>query len=156
MKRSNLHSTAKFGSIKIMRQRGFSLIEIMVVLVIMGLLASIVAPAVMDALGDSKSKRVLADFANIETALKMYKLDNFTFPSSEQGIEALVTEPDTQPKPKKWRNYMPELPQDPWGNPYLYQSPGEAHQYDIYTLGADGVRGGVDEGSDITNWDTPE
>ena len=144
------------NNIKTHRQKGFSLIEIMVVLVIMGLLASVVAPSVMDALGDSKQKRVLTDFANIETALKLYKLDNFVFPSSEQGVEALVTEPDSQPKPKKWRNYMPELPIDPWGNPYLYVSPGEAHQYDIYTLGADGVRGGVDEAADITNWDTPQ
>ena len=122
----------------------------------MGLLASVVAPSVIDALGTSKQKRVLTDFANIETGLKLYKLDNFVFPSSEQGVEALVTEPDSQPKPKKWRNYMPELPLDPWGNPYLYVSPGEAHPYDIYTLGADGVRGGVDEAADITNWDTPQ
>lgn len=152
--KSSIYTKGK--QVKHSLQKGFSLIEIMVVLVIMGLLASIVAPAVMDALGDSKSKRVLADFANMETALKMYKLDNFTFPSSEQGIEALVTEPDTQPKPKNWRSYMPELPLDPWGNPYLYLSPGEAHSFDIYTLGADGVRGGIDEGADITNWDTPE
>ena len=135
--------------------RGFSLIEIMVVLVIMGLLASIVAPNVLDALAGSKEKKVQADFANIETALKMYKLDNFFFPTSEQGLEALVTEPDADPKPKNWRKqgYLPELPQDPWGNEYLYVSPGEGHPYDIYTLGADGVRGGEDEAKDITNWD---
>lgn len=138
------------------RSKGFSLIEIMVVLVIMGLLASIVAPNVMDALSGSKLQRVQADFANIETALKMYKLDNFSYPSSEQGIEALVTEPASAPKPKNWRNYMDELPLDPWGNPYLFLSPGEAHPYDIYTLGGDGVRGGVDEAADITNWDRPD
>lgn len=138
------------------RSKGFSLIEIMVVLVIMGLLASIVAPSVMDSLGDSKLKRVQADFANIETALKLYKLDNFIYPSSEQGVEALVTEPASAPKPKNWRSYMPELPLDPWGSPYLYVSPGEGHPYDIYTLGADGVQGGVDEAADITNWDRPD
>lgn len=138
--------------------QGFSLIEIMVVLVIMGLLASIVAPNVMDALSGSKQKKVQADYANIETALKMYKLDNFFYPSTEQGLEALVTQPDIDPQPKNWRKdgYLPELPVDPWGNPYLYTSPGEAHPYDIYTLGADGVRGGDDEAADSSNWDQPE
>ena len=142
-----------------MTQKGFSLIEIMVVLVIMGLLASIVAPNVMEALGDSKKKKVQADFANIETALKMYKLDNFIFPTSEQGLEALVVPPESDPQPKNWRQsgYLPELPIDPWGEEYLYVSPGESGKpYDIYTLGADGIRGGVDEAVDITNWDRPE
>lgn len=135
--------------------RGFSLIEIMVVLVIMGLLASIVAPNVMNALSGSKTQKVQADFANIETALKMYKLDNFIFPSSEQGLEALVSPPSSAPEAKNWRQggYMDELPLDPWGNEYLYVSPGEGKPYDIYTLGADGVRGGEEEAKDITNWD---
>ncbi len=136
------------------RQKGFSLIEIMVVLVIMGLLASIVGPTVVEALTTGKIQRVQADFANIETALKLYKLDNSVYPSSEQGIEALVTQTDVSPVPRQWRKegYLPELPQDPWGNEYIYISPGESHAYDIVTLGADGARGGIDEGEDISNW----
>lgn len=139
------------------KQKGFSLIEIMVVLVIMGLLASIVAPNVMQALSGSKTQKVQADFANIETALKMYKLDNFVYPSTDQGLEALVSRPTTSPEPKNWRSggYLPEMPIDPWQNPYLYSSPGEGHPYEIYTLGADGVRGGEEEAADIGNWDSP-
>ncbi|WP_188152332.1 type II secretion system major pseudopilin GspG [Teredinibacter waterburyi] len=141
--------------IKAKNMKGFSLIEIMVVLVIMGLLASIVAPNVMEALSGSKLQKVQADFANIETALKMYKLDNFVYPSSEQGLEALVSRPSSSPEPKNWRKggYLPELPEDPWGTPYLYTSPADGHPYEIYTLGADGVRGGQEEGTDIGNWD---
>ncbi|WP_045856900.1 type II secretion system major pseudopilin GspG [Teredinibacter purpureus] len=137
------------------RNRGFSLIEIMVVLVIMGLLASIVAPNVMDALSSSKGQKVQADFANIETALKMYKLDNFVYPSTEQGLEALVSRPTSSPEPKNWRKggYLSELPMDPWQSQYLYSSPGDAKPYEIYTLGADSVRGGDDEAADINNWD---
>ncbi|WP_075186984.1 type II secretion system major pseudopilin GspG [Teredinibacter haidensis] len=139
------------------RSRGFSLIEIMVVLVIMGLLASIVAPNVMDALSSSKIQKVQADFANIETALKMYKLDNFIYPTTEQGLEALVSRPTSSPEPKNWRKggYLPEMPMDPWQSGYLYSSPGDTKPYEIYTLGADGVRGGEDEAGDINNWDQP-
>lgn len=142
--------------IKHNKQKGFSLIEIMVVLVIMGLLASIVAPNVMNALSSSKGQKVQADFANIETALKMYKLDNFIYPTTEQGLEALVSKPTSSPEPKNWRQggYLPEMAIDPWQNPYLYSSPGDGHPYEIYTLGADNVRGGEEEAADIGNWDT--
>ena len=135
--------------------RGFSLIEIMVVLAIMGLLAAIVAPNVMNALTGGQVQKARADFANIETALKMYKLDNFTFPSTEQGLEALVSPPSSPPEPKNWRKdgYLPKMPKDPWGNDYLYVSPGEGHPYDIYSLGSDGLNGGVDEAADLSVWD---
>ena len=141
------------------KNSGFSLIEIMVVLVIMGLLATVVAPNVIDMLASGKEKKVQADFANIETALKMYKLDNFIYPTGEQGIEALVSRPEGDPAPKNWRKsgYLPEMPLDPWGEAYLYDSPGDdGKPYEIYTLGADGVRGGEDEAKDFSNWDTPE
>ena len=136
-------------------QAGFSLIEIMVVVVIIGLLAAAVGPSVIGALGQAQGERVQSDFKAIETALKMYKLDNFVYPTSDQGLEALVTEPESDPAPKNWRKdgYLPELPKDPWGNTYLYISPAEGKPYEIYTLGADSVRGGVDEYADITNWD---
>ena len=138
---------------KNVNQKGFSLIEIMVVLVIMGLLASIVAPNVMNALSKGYAQKVQADFANLELALKMYKVDNFNFPSSDDGLEALVSKPASAPK--GWTQpYLDELPLDPWGNRYFYVSPGETGKpYDIYTLGSDGVRGGEEEASDVTNWD---
>ena len=134
---------------------GFNLIEIMVVVVIMGLLVSIVGPNVMNALSGAQTERVKADFAAIEGALKMYKLDNFVYPSTEQGIEALVSPTDIDPIPRNFpqEGYLPKLPVDPWGNEYLYTSPVEGRAYEIYTLGADGVRGGEGDAADISNWD---
>ncbi|MFT5082167.1 MAG: general secretion pathway protein G [Lentisphaeria bacterium] len=142
---------------KTRKQQGFSLIEIMVVVVIMGLLAAAIGPTVLGALGQAQEKVVQSDFKSIETALKMYKLDNFVYPTSDQGIEALVAPPESDPIPRNWRRdgYLPELPQDPWGNDYLYISPSEGKPYDIYTLGADGVRGGVEDAADVSNWDKP-
>ncbi len=142
---------------KINSQRGFSLIEIMVVVVIIGLLAAAIGPQVIGALGQAQGERVQSDFKAIETALKMYKLDNFVYPTTEQGLEALVSPPESDPVPKNWRKdgYLAEIPIDPWQNDYLYTSPGEGKPYEIYTLGADGVRGGADEYADITNWDRP-
>ncbi len=137
---------------------GFSLIEIMVVLVIIGLLAGIVGPRVIGTAGDARQKKVLADFSNIETALKLYKLDNYIFPSTEQGLEALVSQTDVDPVPKNFKKggYMEKLPKDPWGEDYIYISPGDNGEFDIYTLGADGVAGGEDEAEDIGNWSQDE
>lgn len=142
---------------KLRKQSGFSLIEIMVVVVIIGLLAAAIGPQVMNALTTAQDNVVKNDFKAIETALKMYKLDNFFYPSSEQGLEALVAPPQSDPRPKNWRKdgYLPETPLDPWGNPYLYESPGDGKPYVIYTLGADGVSGGEEESADLTNWDKP-
>ncbi len=136
-------------------QRGFSLIEIMVVVIIIGLLASIVAPAVLNRADDARIQKVHADFRNIQTALKLYRIDNFVYPSSEQGLEALVERPTIAPVPRNWRQggYLEELPRDPWGNEYQYLSPGESREYDIYTLGADGVSGGDGQNADISVWD---
>lgn len=136
-------------------QRGFSLIEIMVVVIIIGLLASIVAPAVLNRADDARIQKVHADFRNIQTALKLYRIDNFVYPSSEQGLEALIERPTIAPVPRNWRQggYLEELPRDPWGNPYQYLSPGESREYDIYTLGADGVSGGDGQNADISVWD---
>lgn len=139
---------------KLNTQRGFSLIEIMVVLVILGLLISIVAPNVLDRADSARTQKVFADFKSIETALKTYRLDNFMYPSSEQGLEALVTKPSLDPMPKRYpaNGYLDQVPQDPWGNNYLYLSPGENGEVDIYTLGADGVAGGEGQAADIGNW----
>jgi general secretion pathway protein G len=138
------------------RQQGFSLIEIMVVLVIIGLLASIVAPNVLQRAEQARAQKVEADFKAIETTLKVYKLDNYNFPTTEQGLQALVEKPSSEPIPRNWKKggYLEELPLDPWGRPYLYLSPAEFGKggFDIYSYGADGVTGGEDEDADHGNW----
>ena len=137
-------------------QSGFSLIEIMVVIVIIGLLVAIVAPNVLERADEARVQKVKADFKNLETALKLYKLDNFTYPTSEQSLKALVEKPAMDPVPRNWKQngYVDNLPDDPWGRPYLYLNPAEfgKGEYDIYTLGADGVTGGENENADIGNW----
>ncbi len=137
------------------RSQGFSLIEIMVVLVIIGLLAGIVGPKVIGNAEQARKQKVVADFANFETSLKLYKLDNYVYPSTEQGLDALVSESSIPPVPRNFKKggYMDKLPKDPWGNEYLYLSPGEHGEYDIYTLGADGAVGGEDEAADMGNWE---
>lgn len=138
--------------------QGFTLIEVMVVLVILGLLASVVVPNVLDYVDDARGKKVEADFSAIKTALNAYRLDNYVYPSTEQGLEALVDKPSLPPEPRNWKNsgYLDELPLDPWGRPYLYLSPGEFGQFDIYTLGADGVAGGEGQDADLGNWKAQE
>lgn len=144
---------------KLQRQsKGFSLIEIMVVIVIMGLLLSYVAPKVFQNVEKAQLQKVQADFSSIKTALGNYRLDNFVYPTSEQGLEALVSQPQVAPEPRNWRSegYLEKVPQDPWQREYLYVSPGEdGRPYEIYTLGADGVRGGTGQDLDISNWDDP-
>jgi len=136
-------------------QMGFSLIEILVVLVIIGLLVAIVAPNVLDSADKARVQKSFADFKNIETALGLYKLDNYVYPSSEQGLQALIEKPALDPLPRRWKEngYVQDLPIDSWGNPYLYLSPGQNGQIDIFTYGADGVEGGS---PDYGNWQTPE
>jgi general secretion pathway protein G len=139
------------------RQRGFSLIEIMVVIVIIGLLVGIVAPNVIGRADEARQQKVQADFKAIQTALKMYRIDNYMYPTTEQGLDALVNKPTLAPTPRNWKNggYLESLQTDPWGNPYLYMSPGESRDYDIYSLGADGIVGGEGNNADISIWDQP-
>lgn len=139
------------------RQTGFSLIEIMVVIVIIGLLVGIVAPNVIGRADEARLQKVQADFKAIQTALKMYRIDNFVYPSTEQGLEALASKPTLAPVPRNWKSggYLESLQMDPWGRPYLYLSPGDARDYDIYTLGADGIAGGEGNNADISVWDQP-
>lgn len=136
------------------KQKGFSLIEILVVLVIMGLLISVVAPTVLNSADDARVQKVQADFKSIETALKIYRLDNYQYPTTEQGLEALVRPSTLEPEPRNFKRggYLSELPIDPWGRPYFYLSPGEYGEVDIYSLGADGLTGGDDQNADIGNW----
>ena len=140
-----------------MKQRsnaGFSLVEILVVLVIMGLLISVVAPTVLNRADEARVQKAQADFKAIETALKIYRLDNYVYPTTEQGLEALVEASTMSPEPRNFKQggYLSELPIDPWGRPYLYLSPGEHGEIDIYSLGADGLSGGEDQSADIGNW----
>jgi general secretion pathway protein G len=139
---------------KRMNNAGFSLVEILVVLVIMGLLISVVAPTVLNQADEARVQKARADFKNIETALKMYRLDNYVYPTTEQGLEALVEPSSLDPEPRNFREggYLEELPIDPWGRPYLYLSPGENKETDIYSLGADGLSGGEGQNADIGNW----
>jgi general secretion pathway protein G len=139
-----------------LRQQGFTLIEIMVVVIIIGMLAGIVVPNVMDRLDQASVQKARADFKSLQTALKLYRIDNFTFPSTEQGLEALEVKPSLAPVPRNWKVYVEALPKDPWGNDYQYMSPGEGHDYDIYSLGADGISGGDGQNADLNVWDEAE
>ena len=137
------------------RQRGFTLIEIMVVVVILGILAALVVPQVMSRPDQAKVTVAKGDIKAIAAALDMYKLDNFTYPSTQQGLDALVKKPSGTPQPKNWNRdgYLKRLPKDPWGNDYQYLSPGTQGQFDLYSFGADGKPGGSELNADIGNWD---
>ncbi|MNH18975.1 Type II secretion system protein G precursor [compost metagenome] len=136
------------------RQRGFTLMEIMVVIFIIGLLIAVVAPSVLGNQDKAMRQKVMADLATLEQALDMYRLDNLRFPSNEQGLAALVKKPEQAPLPRAWRSdgYVRRLPQDPWGTPYQYRMPGEHGRVDVYSLGADGVPGGEGQDADLGNW----
>ena len=136
--------------------RGFTLIEIMVVMVIFGLLVAIVGPNIM---GRSDQARVTAAETQLKTlsqALDMYRLDNSHYPSTQQGLEALVNRPSGTPEPNNWgpESYMNSIPEDPWGNDYQYISPGTEGPYDLYSFGADGQEGGEGNDADISVWAT--
>ena len=140
------------------RQAGFSLVEILVVLVIMGLLISVVAPTVLNRADEARVQKAQADFKAIETALKIYRLDNYMYPTTEQGLAALVEPSTLDPEPRNFKQggYLDALPIDPWGREYLYLSPGEHGEFDIYSYGADGLSGGEGQAADIGNWRTEE
>lgn len=137
------------------RQRGFTLIELIVVIVILGVLATIVVPKVMDRPDDARIAKAKQDIRALQTALDLYKLDNYNYPSTDQGLEALVSKPSGTPEAKNWKSggYLDRLPNDPWGNAYLYLKPGtRGGAIDIYSHGADGRQGGEGADADIGNW----
>ncbi len=137
------------------RQSGFTLIEVIVVLVILGILASIVAPNVIGNVDKSRVVKAKQDIRAIESALQMYRVDNFRYPTTDQGLQALVEKPSSGDEAKNWQKggYIPKLPKDPWQNDYQYISPGENGDFDLYTLGADGRPGGEEYNADISNSD---
>jgi len=133
-------------------QRGFTLIELMVVLLIIGVLSALIVPNVLDRLDEGKVTGAKSDINTLVQALKMYKLDNQRFPSAEQGLQALIAKPTASPIPSNWRPYLDKLPQDPWGHPYQYANPGVKGEIDVYSTGADGTVGGEGKNADIGSW----
>lgn len=134
------------------RQRGFTLIELMVVLAIIGVLAALIVPNVLGRADDARVTAARTDVGNLMQALKLYKLDNMRFPSTEQGLQALVSKPSTEPVPQNWKPYLDKLPQDPWGHAYVYLNPGLKGEVDVMSYGADGQSGGEGHRADIGSW----
>ena len=135
-------------------EAGFTLLELMVVIVILGLLATVVMVNVLPSQDRAMKEKARADISVLEQSIEGYRLDNFTFPTNEQGLQALVTPPAGMTRPDRYREggYIRRLPQDPWGNPYQYAVPGEKGRFDIYSFGADGRKGGEGDDADIGNW----
>ena len=137
------------------RRRGFTLIEIMVVIVILGILAALVVPRVLDRPDEARMVAAKNDVAAIAQALKLYRLDNQRYPTTEQGLGALVARPTAAPVPPNWKpnGYLERLPKDPWGHPYQYLNPGLRGEIDVFSLGADGQPGGTGIDAEIGSWD---
>ncbi|MCK4911076.1 MAG: type II secretion system major pseudopilin GspG [Thermodesulfovibrionales bacterium] len=142
---------------RISRQGGFTLLEIIVVVAIIGILAAIIAPRFLGRVDDANRESARIQMRNLETALKLYKVDNHVYPTTGQGLEALINIPSTGAVPKNYRKggYLAQskVPEDPWRNPYIYISPGSHGDFDIISLGADGLEGGEGNNADIKNWD---
>jgi general secretion pathway protein G len=131
---------------------GFTLIELMVVLIIIGVLAALIVPNVLERADDARVTAAHTDVTNIMQALKLYRLDNQRYPTAEQGLQALITKPTTEPIPPNWKPYLEKLPNDPWGRPYLYLNPGVKGEVDVMSYGADGQPGGEGKNADIGSW----
>lgn len=133
--------------------RGFTLVEIMVVVVILGILAVLIVPRVVGRTDEARTVAAKQDVAAIMQALKLYRLDNGRYPTTEQGLAALVTKPQGDPVPKNWQKYLDKTPKDPWGNVYQYLNPGVRGEIDVFSLGADNQPGGSGPDADIGSWD---
>lgn len=131
---------------------GFTLIELMVVLVIIGVLGALIVPNLLDRADDARRTAARADISNLMQALKLYRLDNQRYPTTEQGLQALVARPTSGPQPNNWKPYIEKMPNDPWGNPYQYLNPGIKGEIDVMSFGADGQPGGEGNNADIGSW----
>lgn len=141
-----------------MNNKGFTLIEVMVVLVILGMLATFLAPKILNRTDDARLTQAKNDIITMESALDLYKLDNGFYPTTEQGLKALVAKPESDPQPRNWKTggYIKatDVPTDPWGNPFIYRSPGDdSRDYEIISLGGDGKEGGTGMNADIKNYE---
>lgn len=134
------------------QQRGFTLIEIMVVVVILGILAAIVVPKIMSRPDEARIVKVKQDIMAIQSALDLYRLDNGRYPTTDQGLAALVQKPTSDPQPTNWKAYLKSLPIDPWNQPYHYLNPGQHGEIDIYSNGANGQPSGSGIDAQIGNW----
>ena len=132
--------------------RGFTLIELMVVLAIIGVLAALIVPNVIGRADDARVTAARTDVGNLMQALKLYKLDNLRYPTPEQGLQVLVARPSTEPVPANWKSYLDKLPNDPWGRAYQYMNPGIKGEVDVLSFGADGKTGGEGNNADIGSW----
>lgn len=136
------------------RNQGFTLIEMMIVIVIMGILASLIVPKIMGRPDEARIIAAKQDIASVLQALKLYKLDNQRYPTTDQGLQALITRPTSPPNPSNWKSsgYLDKLPVDPWGNPYQYLFPGIHGEIDVFSWGVDGAAGGESNDADIGSW----
>lgn len=152
MQRQSNHSMPALAVKK--PDQGFSLLELMVVVVILSILALVIVPRVIDRPDQARAARAQSDIAAISSAVELYRLDNFRYPTTEQGLSALVTRPNSDPQPANWATggYMDRLPKDPWGKTYQYLAPGVHGDFDVFTYGADGVSGGTGADRDIGSW----
>jgi general secretion pathway protein G len=133
-------------------QAGFTLIELMVVLVIIGVLAALIVPNVLERADEAPVTAARTDVNNLMQALKLYRLDNQRYPTTEQGLQALITKPTTEPVPTNWKPYLEKLPNDPWSRPYQYLNPGVKGEVDVMSFGADGQPGGEGKNADVGSW----
>lgn len=131
---------------------GFTLVEVMVVVVILGVLAALIVPRVVGRTDEARAVAAKQDIVSVMQALKLYRIDNRRYPTNEQGLQALVSRPTLEPPPPNWKKYLDKLPADPWGNTYLYLNPGVRGEIDVFSLGADGTPGGTGSDADVGSW----